>query len=184
MSANVDVEQALELLAKLQPELLAYESAVTRDLPDGPSLDDGEALDRALRAGLARLRVEIGRETFIYLRWRAERARAAAAATRAAAAASRGTARVVRGATERTTTATEREVRDALGRLWTVSEVVPNDLLGSASPRWLVFRRGAGHRQTSDYPPDWRARSDHELCRLLTLGDSASDVPPDMPDAR
>ena len=72
MSPNVDVVRALELLSQLEPELQAHGVVV----PFGTaSPGDGDALDRALRAGLARLRVEIGRETFIYLRWRAERAR-------------------------------------------------------------------------------------------------------------
>jgi hypothetical protein len=111
MSPNVDVVRALELLAKLEPELLAHEATVP---PGRTSLGDGDALDRALRAGLARLRVEIGRETFIYLRWRAERACEAAAAACAAAAASRRTARATRGAADRQTSATAREVRDAV----------------------------------------------------------------------
>jgi hypothetical protein len=162
MSPNVDVVQALELLAKLEPELLAHEATVPRDLLGRTSLGDGETLDRALRAGLARLHVEIGRETFIYLRWRAERARAAAVCAETA----------------------ERDVRDAAGRLWTVSEASPSDLFGSASPRWLVFRCGAARHQTSDYPPDWRARSDEELCRLITLGDHTPDEQPEAPRAR
>jgi hypothetical protein len=184
MSSNVDVEQALELLAKLEPELRAYEATVPPERPDSPTPVDGEALDRALRAGLARLRVELGRETFIYLRWRAERARAAAAAARAAAAAARRTARATRGAADLPTSATEREIRDAAGRVWTVAEVAPDDPSDAASARRLVFRCGADRRQASVYPPDWRVRSDRELRELLTLGGTTSDERPQVPRAR
>ncbi|AHG93278.1 hypothetical protein J421_5743 (plasmid) [Gemmatirosa kalamazoonensis] len=181
MSPNVDVVRALELLSQLEPELLAHEAVVP---PGRPSPGDGDALDRALRAGLARLRVEIGRETFIYLRWRAERAREAAAAARAEAAALRRTARATRRAADLPTSATAREVRDASGRSWTISEAGPNDLFGGASPRWLGFHSGAVHRQISDYPPDWRARGDEELCQLLTRDDAVSDERPEAPRAK
>jgi hypothetical protein len=166
MRANVDVRQALELLAKLEPELVAHASrraATTR------WRDDGQALDRALQAGLARLHVEIGRATFVYLRWHAERVQAAAATACAAG-----------GMSE----AGRRAVSDADGRRWTVWEVPPNDLFGGASPRWLVFHSSTERRRTSDYPPDWRVRSDPELCALVTRGDAAPNARSEVPCAR
>ena len=77
-----------------------------------------------------------------------------------------------------------RSVSDVDGRRWTVWEVGPNDLFGGASPRWLVFRSGAERRQTADYPPDWRVRSDQELCTLLPRGTAASDARSEVPRAR
>jgi hypothetical protein len=90
MRASVDVGTALELLPQLEPELAAHEASGGSEAPE---LSDGESLDRALRAGLARLRVQVGRATFIYLRWKAEHARAKAQAARAPAVSSRARAR-------------------------------------------------------------------------------------------
>jgi hypothetical protein len=165
MRANVDVRQALDLLAKLEPELVAHASTFAAHTP---WRGDGDTLDRALQAGLARLHVEVGHATFVYLRWHAERAHAATAAACAAGG----------------TSETGRAVSDANGRRWTVWEVVPNDLFGGASPRWLVFHSSAERRRTTDYPPDWCARSDQELCTLLTRANVASDARPEVPRAR
>ncbi|AHG93690.1 hypothetical protein J421_6155 (plasmid) [Gemmatirosa kalamazoonensis] len=165
MRANVDVRQALELLAKLEPELVAHASTFAADTP---WRDDGEALDRALLSGLTRLRVEVGRATFVYLRWHAERVHASTVTARAAG----GTPEM------------GRVVSDADGRRWTVWEVAPNDLFGGASPRWLVFHSSVERRQTTDYPPDWRVRSEQALCELLMRADAARDRRSEAPRGR
>jgi hypothetical protein len=178
MSANVDVVMALELLARLEPDLAA-EEAWTRPEPARP--DDEEALDRALRAGLARLRVEVGRETFIYLRWRVEMARESARVAREAAAEARRAAQAARDATVAVHPGLgallfrrepRREIHDAGGNRWAVSEVVANELLGAASPRWLVFVCGRARRHVAAYPPDWRALPEDALLALLASTDA------------
>lgn len=165
MTRSVDVALALDLIAHLEPELAAHEALALLD--GGASSGDGEALDRALCAGLARLHAEVGRETFVFLRWKAEHAIAAA----------RTVTPVIRRAPPTPAVQPRREIRDLAGRAWTVSEVATYDPSGGMRPRWLVFRSGTERHVVAHYPPDWSRCSDHELCALRPGSDAVR--PPD-----
>jgi hypothetical protein len=79
VSPRVDVRGALGLLAEIGPGLAGAERALHAAEPDLPTTD---VLDRALRQALDRLAVEVSPQTFVYLRWRVEHARAASGEAR------------------------------------------------------------------------------------------------------
>jgi hypothetical protein len=161
MSSNVDVQGALALLYEIGPTL-ADEERVLRAAES--ALLPAEVLDRALRGALARHRVEVSRETFVYLEWHVTRARRDAPGAGALPETARG-----RPNAELPTDRPTRLVCDPAGRRWAVREVGPNDLFGGESPRWLTFRSAGAERRTSAYPPDWESLSAAALLALLAL---------------
>jgi hypothetical protein len=166
MSENVDVAQANGLLTWLGPDLAREEQALRAATP---GIDDATALDGALRAALARLRVEVSRETFLYLQWRVETARLAARNTREAVDAARMARTQAR--LDRLEAAAARNVprviRDPAGQRWLVLETEPNDLFGAESPCWLVFHGAHERRSVRTYPAGWRTCPDEVLLALL-----------------
>lgn len=60
-----------------------------------------------------------------------------------------------------------RTVCDAAGEPWTVFEIQANDLLGSTSPRWLLFVSSTEQRKRADFPCAWQALDDDALLALL-----------------
>lgn len=70
---NVDVTAVAMVMAELSDVLHAEELTVQRTLP---RISPADALDTALRRSLARLRYELNRESFEFLRWKVEQTRA------------------------------------------------------------------------------------------------------------
>jgi hypothetical protein len=169
----------------IAPELEYWERAVRIA---EPSLPEPEVLDRALRNALVALRRDVSRESFAYLKWRAEKAAAAAAATRAAAEALRGASSATRAAArERRAEAAVRApfvgdhasaspaggppkvFHDGDGRSWTVQEIACADVLWARGPHCLLFQSDTAIRRVWHYPTEWRGLSDEELERLSWL---------------
>jgi hypothetical protein len=70
---GVDVTAVAKVLSELSDVLPAEELIVQRTLP---RISSADALDVALKRSLARLRYELNRESFEFLRWKVEQVRA------------------------------------------------------------------------------------------------------------
>jgi hypothetical protein len=68
-TADVDVDVALALVPRVRPDFVWHADAL-RAAADSAAVDD--VSDGALRAALARGRVDLARNTFLYLRWKLE----------------------------------------------------------------------------------------------------------------
>jgi hypothetical protein len=132
--SNVDVQQAAEVYARIVPMLEEHEARV---LAADPSMTAAEVLDRAMRLVIARLGVQLSRDTFEYLHSKVESHRMQSSALR--------DARQTR----------PRIFRDGTGALWTVLEVEAAGMAGARGPRCLVFECGAAVRRVWHYPAEW-----------------------------
>jgi hypothetical protein len=132
--SNVDVQQASEVYARIVP-LLAEQEAVV--FATDPAMTRAEVLERAMRVAIARLGVQLSRETFEYLHSKVESHRMQSSALR--------DARQTR----------PRIFRDGSGALWTVLEVEAAGMVGARGPRCLVFECGAAVRRVWHYPAEW-----------------------------
>ncbi len=156
----------------MAPVLPAWEHHV-RDAD--PALADPKVLDRALRKALTALRLEAAQQTFVYLRWRVEQARAAVAATTAAAAAARRARAAARGGAPPAAElpagvdpaaagpGAPRTFRVVDGATWCVREIAFVDVPWAQSPRCLLFQSETAIRRVWHYPADWRALPDAAL---------------------
>lgn len=152
---------AAALFDQIAPEIGARERAV-HDAE--PTLPEPELLDRALRQALARLQREVSQETFVYLKWRVERAKAAARATRAAVATARQVREAARAETPPPSGALgPRTFRMSDGRAWSVHEAAVGPVAWAHGPHCLVFHSDAMIRRVWHYPAGWRELSDDEL---------------------
>ena len=132
--SNVDVQQAAEVYARVEPGLAEHEARVRAG---DPTLSRDEVLDRALRVAISTLGAQLSRETFDYLRSKVESTRMQSSALREA--------RQTR----------PRIFRDGAGALWTVLEVEAAGMVGARGPRCLVFECGAAVRRVWHYPSEW-----------------------------
>lgn len=180
--SNVDVLTAAKVLEELPPVLRAEELAVQRTLL---RISAADALDTALRRALARLRYEVNRETFEYLRWKVQQTQSENAKRRDAfekAAAARASASLPSGitmsreshdrlpadvaravATARATAS--RAYRDESGLVWTVTELVTG-ADDKARARCLVFSSEEVVTCRWQYPVYWNDLSDGLLDAL------------------
>ena len=176
MLDTMDDRQATELLARLMPELDLHE----RELRAGsPTMDDDAVHEGALEAALRRLGEAVSRRTFVYLRWRLERARRLARPAPAAPTAPEqqdtpppstpGTraADDARIAAEASVLRVPRLMCDDAGSRWVVSEVGPADAVGRPGAGCLLFAHARVHRRLTAYPADWRLLSNEALGALL-----------------
>jgi hypothetical protein len=152
------------LFAQVIPELDDRERAAMRV---EPGLTTPEVLDRALRAALAHLRVEVTQETLAYLTHRTVAARAAAVATRALSQAARQ-ARVDARADRRpvgrdAVPAAVRTFTGAGSLVWAVYELAAAPFPWARGDRCLVFMSESAVRRVWHYPADWRALPDDAL---------------------
>lgn len=177
-SDNVETSRDEVLYELIAPELGTWERTV-RDVE--PLLSDAEVLDRALRQGLAHLRLEVAQQTLRYLSWRAEQAKASARATVAGSAA----ARQARAATRQPAAATDVPApqpvpadmeqpllqideqpctfRDRAGCFWIVQKVTAGAVPWAKGTRFLLFDSESAVRRVWRYPPHWRSLSEVEL---------------------
>lgn len=181
---------AAALFDRIEPNLGAWEHAVRQDLP---ALSDSAVLDHALRQSLAHLRHEVSDQTFIYLRWRADRAKAAATATRTASVAARrarsdaqhhgrtawlharaehvGAADDAAPVREPSSPAwpavgsdrTPRTFHAAAGDVWSVREVAVGAVPWAHGSRCLLFQPESAIRRVWRFPSDWRGLPDLDL---------------------
>jgi hypothetical protein len=180
VTSGMQDPEADSLFALVAPDLPGWEALVREAEPAAP---DARVLDLALRRALAHLRHEVSQQTFAYLRWRAQRVRAAAADTRAAVAA----ARLVRSAARAEAgpegavrwcgagdsadpaaalpfhAAHARTFRAADHCAWSVHEAVPGAVEWARGARCLIFHSALGIRRVWTYPADWRSLTDAEL---------------------
>ena len=149
------------LFDRLATELGGDAQAVRREAPD---LGDEHVLDRALRIGLARLRREVSQKTFAYLKWRFDRAVAAAATARADAASLRDATASTRAQVRADRVAAgPRTFVDAAFHQWSVREIAAPDPSWARRPHCLLFSSEMAVRRVWDFPTDWRTLTDAEL---------------------
>lgn len=174
----MDDRQATELLARLMPELDLHERELRAATP---SLDDDAVREDALAAALRRLGTAVSRQTFVYLRWRLERARrmataapvapalavAAALSPPPASPASPGAGSNAQIEAEASALRVPRLMCDTAGDRWVVSEVGPPGAVGRPGAGCLVFAHARVHRRLTAYPADWRSLSNEALGALL-----------------
>lgn len=147
-----DLLSPTQLYELIAPELSAWERHVRET---DPCLSDAEVLDHALQRAVAFLKHDLARETFVYLRWRVQRARIESQETVAASAAARQ-----RRCEDRRD---RRWFSAADGRRWTVRELSVGGAPWAQGPRCLVFEGEGRMRRVWDYPADWRDLSDPAL---------------------
>ena len=182
VGTTVDLDGALKLLPSVGPDFARRADALRAT---AAAAAEEDVPDRALQAALADRRVDLARNTYLYLRWRLETdgpsgetpTGSAVAAARAAARAAGGVVRARARAEVRARAAAEsaaagtRIIRDGEGRRWHVAEAGPAAgpaaPAGVARPRGLVFTSAGRRWHVPACPGAWRAYSDAALSALL-----------------
>ena len=155
----IDEQEIAKVMAELPDVLAREELVVQRTLP---RLSPADALDTALKRSLARLRYELSRESFEYLRWKVSVARAESERLRHAAAIGSTLAQLHPRGIARHSTQTRTFTCDC-GSIWTVSELNTLTPTDPTHTTCLVFSSEESVACVWDYPSNWLELPDEDL---------------------